>query len=268
MKTLPYKNLEGFSTFTNIGRLSEKQKIAYCYVGNLRSILAFEGNAIATKTEMMATNDASSEPWFQFPPKRQPHSNDADVTRQEGDRKKMESGDLSSEVLPPHPAKPQIHFFGLAMVFLCPALGGFLYGYDIGATSFVLAMLRETQDQSVWWFGISDFEQGLVVSSQALGALLGSHIVLVYLASSVGRRKEIRIAAVLYIVGILCNVVAGTIFKSSDLYLFGGTSWGLATLVFGRLLFGAGVGFVMHGVSFPSEDQRSDCTSNLLIFYP
>ena len=147
------------------------------------------------------------------------------------------------------PSELKIHYYGLAMVFLCPAVGGFLYGYDIGATSFVLAMLRQAQNQEVWWSGISKFAQGLVVSSQSLGALLGSHIVLVYLANSVDRRKEIRIAAVLYIVGILCNIVAGTILNSSSLYLCGDTSWGLVALVLGRLLFGAGVGFVMHGVS-------------------
>ena len=162
---------------------------------------------------------------------------------------------MAPEISSVSPSEPKIHYYGLAMVFLCPALGGFLYGYDIGATSFVLAMLRQEENQEVWWFGISKFAQGLVVSSQALGALLGSHIVLVYLASSVGRRKEIRIAAILYVVGILCNVAAGTILKSSNLKLFGGTNWGLVTLVLGRLLFGAGVGFVMHGVSLDVCDN-------------
>ena len=103
---------------------------------------------------------------------------------------------------------PKIHVYGLALVFMAPALGGFLYGYDIGATSFVLAMIRESRDHDVWWYNMPSWQQGLLVSALALGGLIGSHIVLVYLSNSIGRRKEIRIAATLYIVGSMMNAMS------------------------------------------------------------
>ena len=147
------------------------------------------------------------------------------------------------EATSPIPPQPEIHYYGLALVFLAPALGGFLYGFDVGATSFVLAMLRDTRDHDVWWYGFSKWQQGLLVSTLALGALIGSHIVLVFLAQNIGRRKEIRIAATLYILGAMCNVMSGTILATSE------GNAGIACLLFGRLLYGAGVGFIMHGVS-------------------
>ncbi|KAG7342897.1 major facilitator superfamily sugar transporter [Nitzschia inconspicua] len=148
-------------------------------------------------------------------------------------------------VSPPVPGEPQIRYYGLALVFLAPALGGFLYGYDIGATSFVLSMMKNDRDYDHWWHHFSKVQQGLFVSCLALGALIGSHIVLVFLAQSIGRRKEIRIAATLYIVGAMLNVMSGTILSTTTVNQFG-FGWGLASLLTGRLLYGAGVGFIMH----------------------
>lgn len=149
-----------------------------------------------------------------------------------------------SQPLPP--PEPQINYSGLALVFLAPALGGFLYGYDIGATSFVLSMLRSSRDHELWWYGFPKVQQGLLVSTLALGALLGSHIVLVFLAQSIGRRKEIRIAAALYIVGAMLNVMSGTMLATTGTGQYG-VGIGLLTLLCGRVFYGAGVGFVMHG---------------------
>jgi len=170
-----------------------------------------------------------------------------------------------------HPvrAPPEIDYGGLALVFLAPALGGFLYGYDIGATSFVLSMMRADRDYDHWWHNFPKVHQGLFVSCLAFGALIGSHIVLTFLATSIGRRKEIRIAATLYIVGAMLNVMSGTILAttgvfqwpprwyakngdgSDEYYSYEYTSigfgWGLLSLLMGRLLYGAGVGFIMHG---------------------
>lgn len=164
---------------------------------------------------------------------------------------------------------PEIDYGGLALVFLAPALGGFLYGYDIGATSFVLSMMRADRGYDNWWHNFPEVQQGLFVSGLSLGALIGSHIVLTFLATSIGRRKEIRIAATLYIVGAMLNVMSGTILATSDVFQWPpkwyannddgsdeyysneyksiGLGWGLSSLLLGRLLYGAGVGFIMHG---------------------
>ena len=173
----------------------------------------------------------------------------------------LECGNVEQTTMPPPP--PKINYSGLALIFLAPALGGFLYGYDIGATSFVLSMLRNSRNHGSWWHDMPKVHEGLVVSTLALGALLGSHIVLVYLAHSIGRRKEIRLAATFYIVGAACNVMSGTMLAESEKnYSFdfwhhgdngNGQSHkfgiGLLTLLFGRILYGVGVGFIMHGVS-------------------
>lgn len=148
-------------------------------------------------------------------------------------------------VSPSSTTEPQINYHGLALVFLAPALGGFLYGYDIGATSFVLSMMKNDRDHDHWWHHFSKVQQGLFVSCLALGALIGSHIVLVFLSQSIGRRKEIRIAATLYIFGAMLNVMSGTVLSTTGVNKYG-FGWGLTSLLTGRLLYGAGVGFIMH----------------------
>jgi len=170
---------------------------------------------------------------------------------------------------PPHCEPPEIDYGGLALVFLAPALGGFLYGYDIGATSFVLSMMLADRDHDNWWHNFPKVQQGLYVSCLAFGALIGSHIVLTFLAESIGRRKEIRIAATLYIVGAMLNVMSGTILATTGVFQWPpkwyakngdgsdeyysyeytslGIGWGFTSLLAGRLFYGAGVGFIMHG---------------------
>ena len=136
---------------------------------------------------------------------------------------------------------PQRSYTGLALVILTPALCSFVYGVDLGVTSFVLQMLRDSPSEQVWWQDMAgnNIRQGLFVSGLSLGALLGSHVVLFYLARIVGRRAELRIAACLYLLGTLCNVMSGTVLRTSS-------TFGFATLLLGRLLFGAGVGLVQH----------------------
>jgi MFS family permease len=141
----------------------------------------------------------------------------------------------------------EINYVGLGLVFLTPALGGFLYGFDIGATSFVLAMLLQTDDERLWWSTFPKFQQGLFVSALSLGALMGSHLVLMHLSHIVGRRTEIRICSILYIFGTFLNVLSGTTLAETSNHWWGGV--GFYSLFLGRLLFGVGVGFIMHGVS-------------------
>lgn len=83
--------------------------------------------------------------------------------------------------------------------------------------------------------------QGLLIGAVSAGALLGSHIVLFHAGASgrLGRRMELRIAAILYLLGCTLNVASGTLLKH-----VGRLGWG--ALILGRLLFGVGVGFVMR----------------------
>jgi len=139
----------------------------------------------------------------------------------------------------------EINVWGFFLVLIPPMLGGFLYGFDIGATSFVLVMLLNPPDVEssgimVWWTNLSSTRQGLIVSGLSLGALIGSHIVLVFLSKHVGRRMELRLCAVFYVIGAFFNVMSGTVLKECS-------NLGFLSLFLGRVLYGIGVGFVMHG---------------------
>jgi MFS family permease len=142
-------------------------------------------------------------------------------------------------------AELDVSYPGLALVILTPALCSFMYGVDLGVTSFVLSMLRDpvAGSEDVWWRGMASEHilQGLFVSGLSLGALIGSHILLVYLAQFIGRRTEIRAAACLYMLGTLLNVASGTLLRNSPTWM------GFSCLLVGRLVFGCGVGFVQHG---------------------
>jgi hypothetical protein len=92
----------------------------------------------------------------------------------------------------------------------------------------------------VWWRQFSSIQQGLFVSGLSLGALLGSHLILHYFSNKIGRRMELRLCAILYLVGTGLNVLSGTVLRE--------TSYGFYSLFLGRLVFGMGVGFIMHGV--------------------
>ncbi|CAL1402010.1 unnamed protein product [Linum trigynum] len=114
--------------------------------------------------------------------------------------------------------------------FVFPALGGLLFGYDIGATSGATISLQSPELSGTTWFSFSAVQLGLVVSGSLYGALLGS--LLVYpTADFLGRRRELIIAAGLYLLG-------GFITASAP---------GLGVLLVGRLLYGLGIGMAMHG---------------------
>ncbi|XVF20004.1 hypothetical protein REPUB_Repub11eG0160500 [Reevesia pubescens] len=82
----------------------------------------------------------------------------------------------------------------------------------------------------ITWFNLSAVQLGLVVSGSLYGALLGS--LLVYpIADFLGRRRELIIAALLYVLGSVLTAYAP----------------GLSVLLVGQLLHGLGIGLAMHG---------------------
>ncbi|RVW66139.1 D-xylose-proton symporter-like 3, chloroplastic [Vitis vinifera] len=118
----------------------------------------------------------------------------------------------------------------VCIFFLFPALGGLLFGYDIGATSGATISLQSPELSGITWFELSAVQLGLVVSGSLYGALLGS--ILVYpIADFLGRRGELITAAILYALGGLITASAPE----------------LDVLLVGRLLYGLGIGLAMHG---------------------
>ncbi|KAJ8439853.1 hypothetical protein Cgig2_003919 [Carnegiea gigantea] len=114
--------------------------------------------------------------------------------------------------------------------FLFPALGGLLFGYDIGATSGATISLQSPELSGITWFNLSAIQLGLVVSGSLYGALFGS--ILVYpVADFLGRRRELIIAAILYALGGFVTARAPS----------------LEVLLLGRFLYGLGIGWAMHG---------------------
>jgi MFS transporter, SP family, galactose:H+ symporter len=104
------------------------------------------------------------------------------------------------------------------------ALGGLLFGYDTGVISGALIFIR-TQ------FGLSTFQQELVVSvvlvGAAVGALSGGR-----LADIFGRRLMLLVTALIFVVGALICAGAPSV----------------GVLVIGRLIVGLGIGFATSTV--------------------
>lgn len=125
----------------------------------------------------------------------------------------------------------------LLAAWLFPAVGGFLYGYDIGAMAECLVALCSRKYSDVAWWSLLDGSaiiQGVVVACVTFGAMLGSIIVFHYEAR-LGRRVEMLIGATLYGFGSLSEGLAPVAW------------YGLVWLCVARVVYGVGVGFVMHG---------------------
>ncbi|KAF6252911.1 general substrate transporter [Scenedesmus sp. NREL 46B-D3] len=145
-------------------------------------------------------------------------------------------------------ASDTVDWAATGLCFIFPALGGMLFGYDIGASSGVLASLTSPQLSGTDWYDLSSFQSGLVVSMSLLGALLGSLIALAS-GNRLGRRTELLMAALLYGVG------AGGL----------GVSGSLGPLLACRVLYGLGIGFAMHAAPAYIAETSPPSVRGLLI---
>jgi MFS transporter, SP family, galactose:H+ symporter len=82
------------------------------------------------------------------------------------------------------------------------AVGGFAVGYHLGVISGALLFVRQD-------FGLSNLQQGALVSILPLGAMLGS-LYAGRLADAVGRRRTLMIVAVVFVAGIALTVIASS----------------------------------------------------------
>ncbi|KAF7075833.1 hypothetical protein CFC21_080573 [Triticum aestivum] len=134
--------------------------------------------------------------------------------------------------------------------FVFPALGGLLFGYDIGATSGATISVHSAELSGTTWFNLSSLQLGLVASGSLYGALGGS--ILAYrIADFLGRRIELMTAAALYISGALTTGLAPN----------------FVVLIIGRLLYGVGIGLAMHGAPlYIAETCPSQIRGTLISF--
>jgi sugar porter (SP) family MFS transporter len=105
-------------------------------------------------------------------------------------------------------------------IYVFGALGAILWGYDTGVISGALLYIKRD-------FTISATASGLITSSFTIGAIVGA-IVSALLVDSLGRRRLLQIAAVVFVIGTLLAAAAGS----------------AAVLVTGRAILGLGIGLV------------------------
>ncbi|CAN6302968.1 unnamed protein product [Urochloa humidicola] len=136
----------------------------------------------------------------------------------------------------------------IILPFLFPALGGLLFGYDIGATSGATISVQSADLSGTTWFSLSSVQLGLVASGSLYGALGGS--ILAYrIADFLGRRIELVTAAALYILGALVT----------------GFSPNFVVLIIGRIIYGIGIGLAMHGAPlYIAETSPSQIRGTLI----
>ena len=104
------------------------------------------------------------------------------------------------------------------MIFFFGALGGLLYGYDMGVISGALLFIKND-------IPLTSFTEGLVVSSMLFGAIFGSGFS-GPLSDRFGRRRLVFMIAVIFVIGSLVLAIAPN----------------MEFLVIGRLIIGLAVG--------------------------
>ena len=145
------------------------------------------------------------------------------------------------------------------MIFFFPALGGLLFGFDIGGTSAVISQLKSPLYSGVSWqshVANSSFLQGVITSMATLGALIGS-MTCFQIADALGRRRSLMLASSLFLTGALLEVLSGTAIWSF--------ATGISTLLCGRLVYGFGCGFAMHGAPAYIGEMAPSAIRGLLV---
>jgi sugar porter (SP) family MFS transporter len=148
---------------------------------------------------------------------------------------------------------------GAFMIFFFPALGGLLFGYDIGATSAVVSQLKSANYSGVSWYdNVADSSvlQGVITSIGMFGAMLGS-MTCFSIADDLGRRRSLLLASFLFIFGSLFEAFSGKSTYSAKK--------GIILLLVGRLIYGYGCGFAMHGAPAYIGEMAPPAIRGLLV---
>ncbi|KAG0622798.1 hypothetical protein M758_3G124200 [Ceratodon purpureus] len=177
------------------------------------------------------------------------------ATAMDGENPKLSSVDVEKEAQVPlleqvtgDAKSGEFEWNAVLWPFFFPALGGLLFGYDIGATSGAAVSIVSPGLSGTDWYSLSAIQTGLVVSGSLYGALLGS-ILAFNIADFLGRRKELVLAAGLYILGASITAFAPN----------------LAVVVAGRLIFGLGIGLSMHAAPmYIAETSPSQIRGTLI----
>mmetsp|Transcript_35118 Transcript_35118/g.87579 ORF Transcript_35118/g.87579 Transcript_35118/m.87579 type:complete len:550 (+) Transcript_35118:83-1732(+) len=115
--------------------------------------------------------------------------------------------------------------------FVVPALGGALFGYDIGAVSAVARILGQPEFATAS-FGapLNEIALGQIATLPLFGGMVASFAITLIGDTKVGRLAELKLASVTYFFGTLACVLAPT----------------LPALLIGRATIGVGIGIALH----------------------
>jgi MFS family permease len=145
-----------------------------------------------------------------------------------------------------HDDEPAVSWTNLAFIAAVANLGSLLFGYDFGATSWLLTRIAEygtgfDDDQYRVFVEVahSDGLTGFIAAGSSIGATM-TFVFLLFFGNGIPKNDEIMLSALLYFVGALLESSSGDV------------SWrnymGLSLLVAGRLLYGAGIALSFHSV--------------------
>lgn len=132
--------------------------------------------------------------------------------------------------------------------FSTAALGGFMFGLDIGSSSSVLRILGQGTSE----LGkLDSLQLGEVASGSLFGAIISSLLLILTGDGAIGRKLELKIASIAFIIGTLVQSTA------SD---FGPE-------LIGRLIYGLGIGVAMHVAPlFIAETSPNNLRGKLISF--
>lgn len=143
----------------------------------------------------------------------------------------------------------QVDWRATGFAFVFPAIGGLLFGWDIGTTSGALTSIMDPNTSGVDWGALDSFQQGMVVSTSLAGALLASAAAAVKVGDELGSKKELQLAALFYGAGAVVQGIAPS----------------LGVLVAGRFTYGLGIGFAMHAAPMYIAETSPPSVRGLLI---
>lgn len=137
--------------------------------------------------------------------------------------------------------------WSLFYIVLFSNLGTLLFGYEIGATTWVIYIIQQyssysTDDPSIYYYQyVAETSSliGLIAAGAALGAVIFYPILLIY-AHSWSKKDEILLAAGFYFVGGLLQSLSSSISWSD--------CWGLVLLILGRFVYGAAIATTLHSI--------------------
>lgn len=136
--------------------------------------------------------------------------------------------------------------------FVVPALGGCLFGYDIGAVSAVARILGSPEVATAS-FGapLSQIELGNVASLPLFGGMVASFAIILIGDTKIGRLDELKLASLIYAAGTIACVFAPT----------------LPVLLAGRVLVGLGLGVALHAAPLYIAETAPPALRGQLVAY-